>query len=91
MSLGHLSRCRQSATFCVRIAAVIAGVLVASTWGGSASAHDREVGLTTADQLIDEAGRAKSGGQPATCVRAAAPGRATSLPIIRWHGGNWAR
>ena len=29
------------------------------------SAHDQEISLTTADQLIEEAGRAKSDGQPA--------------------------
>jgi hypothetical protein len=65
MCLGLLSRCRQSATFFVRIATLIAGVLLASTWAGSASAHDREIGLNTADRLIDEAVQAKSGGQPA--------------------------
>jgi Pretoxin HINT domain len=65
MSLGLLSRCRQSATFFVRIAALIAAVFFASTWSGNALAHDREISLTTADQLIDEAVRAKSSGQPA--------------------------
>src|SRR6476659_4585265 len=65
MSFGHLSRCRQSATFCVRSATLFLGILLASAWAGITAAHDQEISLKTADQLIDEAGRAKSHGQPA--------------------------
>jgi hypothetical protein len=65
MSLGLLLRCRQSATLFVRTAALIAGVLTLPAFGGAALAHDQEISLRTADQLINEAVRAKSGGQPA--------------------------
>src|SRR3977135_3192585 len=65
MSFGHLSRCRQCATFCVRSATLFLGVLLVSAWAGITAAHDQEISFKTADQLIDEAGRAKSYGQPA--------------------------
>src|SRR3954447_8952300 len=65
MSLGLLLRCRQSATLFVRTAALIAGVLISAAWTVAAWAHDQEISLRTADQLINEAVWAKSGGQPA--------------------------
>jgi hypothetical protein len=65
MFLGHRSWCRQFATIGVRSAALVVGVLLASMWVDIAAAHDRQVSLQTADQLIDEACRAKTDGQPA--------------------------
>ena len=65
MSLGHLSRCRQCATLCVRSATLFLGALLASVWTGGVFAHDQEISFKTADQLIAEACRAKSDGQQA--------------------------
>jgi hypothetical protein len=65
MSLGHLSWCRQFATIGIRSATLLVGVLLVSAWAGIAAAHDQQVSLRTADQLIDEACRAKADGQPA--------------------------
>lgn len=65
MCFGLLSRCRRSATFFVQTAALNAGVLLVTAFGATALAHDQEISLRTADQLINEAVRAKSGGQPA--------------------------
>ena len=65
MSLGHLLRCRQCATFCVRSATLFLGVLFLLAWAGVGLAHDQEISLKTADQLINEACRAKSDGQQA--------------------------
>jgi hypothetical protein len=65
MSFGLLSWCRQSATLFVRSAALIAGVLLVLAWSRAALAHDQEISLRTADQLINEAVRARSGGEPA--------------------------
>ena len=58
-----VARC---ATVCVRFATLFAGVLVAFGMGRRCRRHMiRKSVLRTADQLIDEACRAKSGGQPA--------------------------
>jgi hypothetical protein len=65
MSFGLLSRCRKYATFRVRPASLIAGILLAAGWAGFAAARDQDVGPTAAEQLIGEAGRAKADGQPA--------------------------
>ena len=65
MSLGHLFRCRQCATFCVRSATLFFGVLLVSAGAGVGLAHDQEISLKTADQLIDEACRVKSDGRQA--------------------------
>ena len=65
MSLGHLSWCRQFATICIRSATLLVCVLLVSIWADIAAGHDQQVSLRTADQLIDEACRAKAEGQPA--------------------------
>ncbi len=66
MAFGHLSRCRQWASFCVRTATLTAVLFVLPSWTGIASAHNQGVGRTTAEKLIDEAGGAKADGRTAT-------------------------
>ena len=61
MSFGLRLRCRTWARFCVRSATLFLGL----AWAGVSIAHDQVISLKTADQLIGEAGGAKSGGQPA--------------------------
>src|SRR3954470_16274449 len=64
MLLGLLSRRRISAAVCVRITTLIFSVLFVSAWGVVSPARDQDVGVTTADQLLDEACRAKADGSP---------------------------
>src|SRR6476660_7902357 len=65
MSFGHLSRWRQYDSNSDRSATLILGFLLVFAWAVIATAHDQEISFKTADQLIDEAGQAKSHGQPA--------------------------
>src|SRR5690348_251978 len=65
MSIGLLLSCRKSATFCVGSATFIAGIFLVAGWTGVSLARDKDVGLTTAEQLIGEAARAKADGRPA--------------------------
>src|SRR5262245_17527853 len=65
MSVGQLLRCRGFATKRAWIATIVAGYLFGLGTAGFALADSRDRSPTTADQLIDQAGRAKADGQSA--------------------------
>src|SRR4051812_30992009 len=62
MLFGHLLLCRTSAADCVRITTVVVGILLIWPWTGVSSARDQAVGLTAADQLLEQACQAKATG-----------------------------
>jgi hypothetical protein len=65
MAHGHLSRCRNCATFCVRSATLFAGIFATLACVGVSAARNEGGSPRAPEQLLDEAVKAKASGQPA--------------------------